>query len=49
MELFINILNEIAQTIEDTKTNEVVNMFLTQLISNLRLTVQNQLDFSPES
>ncbi|MEA3352305.1 MAG: transposase, partial [Campylobacterota bacterium] len=49
MELFINILNEIAQNIEDTKNNEVINMFLAQLISNLRVTVQNQLDFSPES
>ncbi|MEA2050659.1 MAG: hypothetical protein U9O56_08010 [Campylobacterota bacterium] len=49
MELFINILNEIAQNIEDTKNNEVVNIFLAQLISNLRVAVQNQLDFSPES
>jgi transposase len=37
MELFINILNE------------VVNIFLAQLISSLRGTVKNQLDFSPES
>jgi hypothetical protein len=49
MELFINILNEIAQNIEDTKNNEVVNMFLEQLIGSLRVTVKNQLDFSPES
>ncbi|MEA3353395.1 MAG: hypothetical protein U9Q33_06250, partial [Campylobacterota bacterium] len=49
MELFINILSQIAQNIEDTQNNEVVNMFLAQLISNLRVTVQNQLDFSPES
>lgn len=49
MELFINILNEISQKIEDTQNNEVVNMFLTQLIGSLRITVKNQLDFSPES
>ena len=49
METFINILNEIAQNIEDTKNDEVVNIFLAQLISNLRVAVSNQLDFSPES
>jgi hypothetical protein len=49
MEHFINILNEISQRVEETKNNEVVNMFLAQLIGSLRITVKNQLDFSPES
>lgn len=49
IELFINILNEIAQKVEDTKNNEVVNIFLAQLISSLRVTVKNQLDLTCES
>jgi len=49
MELFINILTQIVQNIDSTKNNEVVNMFLAQLISKLMVTVKNQLDFSPES
>jgi hypothetical protein len=49
MELFINILNEIAQKVENSKNNEAVNMFLAQLIGSLRITVKNQLDFTCES
>jgi len=43
------ILTKISQKIEDTKNNEEVNMFLSQLISRLRVTVKNQLDFMCES
>ena len=49
MEIFISILTKISHKIEDTKNNEEVNMFLAQLISSLRVTVKNQLDFTCES
>lgn len=49
MELFINILNEIALKIEDNKNNEDVNIFLAQLIGSLRGTVRNQLNFTSKS
>jgi hypothetical protein len=49
MEIFIEILTKLSQKIETTKNNEEVNMFLAQLISSLRVTVKNQLDFMCES
>jgi len=49
MELFIEILSNIANKIEDTQKNQQINIFLTQLLSNLRVTVKNQLDFTCES
>ncbi len=49
MEIFIEILTKISQKIETTKNNEEVNIFLAQLISSLRVTVKNQLDFMCES
>ena len=49
MEIFIEILTKISSKIETTKNNEEVNIFLAQLISSLRVTVKNQLDFMCES
>jgi hypothetical protein len=49
MEIFIEILTKISSKIETTKNNAEVNMFLAQLISSLRVTVKNQLDFMCES
>jgi len=49
MEIFITILTQISQKIETTQKNEEVGMFLAQLISSLRVTVKNQLDFMCES
>ena len=49
MEIFISILTKISQNIQETENSEEVNMFLAQLISSLRVTVKNQLDFMCES
>lgn len=49
MEIFIELLTQISLKIKDTQNNQEVNIFLTQLISGLRVTVKNQLDFMCES
>ena len=49
MEIFIEILTKISSKIETTKNSEDVSIFLAQLISSLRVTIKNQLDFMCES
>jgi len=49
MEIFIELLTQLAQKIENTQTSQEVDNFLAQFIGSLRVTVKNQLNFMCES
>jgi len=49
MEIFIELLTQVAQKIENTQISQEVDNFLAQFIGSLRVTVKNQLNFMCES